>query len=265
MRLATAAVLALGGLAALSGGLAHAASFTVTDCVGTSGSSLGGILASNPTGAVSITSLCAVSWLTPSGILASNPTGAVSIAFDCHDTAANGGGPYSIVIPSQTAVGAGRSLTIDGADADATGARHYGITLQVPTGLPNGRAFVVSGGGSLTLKNLVLQGAATGATTPADQSGVEITGASIFAASNVEFLNLQNSTENRGGAVYLNPSSADPGSPSAVIRHSSFIGNFGLGGGAVAAGASVSVWLFSPSGPTASSPLHPGSPQSGRT
>ena len=162
----------------------------------------------------------------------------MSIAFDCHDTAANGGGPYSIVLPSQIAVDAGRSLTIDGADADATGARHYGITLQVASGLPNGRAFVVSGSGSLTLKNLVLQGAAT---SMSDQGGVEITGASTFAASNVEFLNLQNSSENRGGALYLNPSSADPGSPSATIRNSSFVGNFGDFGGAVGAGAAVSV------------------------
>ena len=209
-RLASAALLALGGLTGLSGGIAHAASFTVTDCVGTSGASLGGILASNPTGAVSIT-------------------------FDCHDTAANGSGPYSIVIPSQTVVGAGRSVTIDGADVDARGARYYGITLQVPTGLPNGRAFVVSGGGSLTLKNLVLQGAATGATTPSDQAGVEITGTSTFAASNVEFLNLFGFL---GGAVYLHPSSADSGSPSATIRNSSFVGDFAVFGGAILAGGS---------------------------
>lgn len=67
-----------------------------------------------------------------------------------------------------------------------------------------------------------------------------LSGGIAHAASNVEFLNLQISSESRGGAVYLNPSNADPGSPSATIRNSSFVGNFGLGGGAVAAGASVS-------------------------
>ena len=229
-RLVSAALLALGGLSALSAGTAHAAPTpgfgTVTDCTGNSASSFGQVVAT--TGYA--------------------PNGVLRITFDCHDTAANGNGPYSIALPSQIAVGSNQTLYIDGQDTDTANTNHYDITIQVPSGLANGRAFYVHAGGDLFLSNLVLKGAAgappaTGVTAPLDQGGVEITGASQLFAFNVEFLNLQIASELHGGAVYVHPTGSDPGSPAATIGNSSFVGNYANFGGAIDAGPAASVGL----------------------
>ena len=225
----SAALLALGGISALSAGTAHAAPTpgygTVTDCTGNSAGSFGQVVAT--TGYA--------------------PNGVLRITFDCHDTAANGNGPYSIALPSQIAVGSNQTLYIDGQDTDTANTNHYDITIQVPTGLANGRAFYVHAGGDLFLSNLVLKGAAgappaTSATAPLDQGGVEITGASQLFAFNVEFLNLQIASELHGGAVYVHPTGSDPGSPAATIGNSSFVGNYANFGGAIDAGPTVATY-----------------------